>query len=352
MKMSTILVTGGAGFIGSHTCLLLLKKGYKLVVLDSLINSSEISLKRISEIVFNEVNNEKIKFIKGDIRDKNLLESIFNEAQLNDNKFDGVIHFAGLKAVGESVKYPLEYWDSNVNGSLTLFKVMDKYDCRTIVFSSSATVYDKTENNQFLNEKSKIYPSNPYGETKLAIEKILFNLFKSSSKWRIINLRYFNPIGAHKSGLIGENPSGIPNNIFPFITQVGLKKIEQLEVFGNDWDTYDGTGVRDYIHVMDLAEGHIAALEYLFKSEKENININLGTGIGTSVFDLINIFKKVNNIDLPIKIVGRRDGDVGFVVANNTLAKSLLNWKPLFTLDDMCRDGWNWQKNNPNGFQD
>ncbi len=350
--MSTILVTGGAGFIGSHTCLLLLKKGYKLVILDSLINSSKISLDRVSEIVFNKSNSEKIRFIKGDIRDKNLLENIFNEAKLKKEEFDGVIHFAGLKAVGESMKYPLEYWDTNVNGSLNLFKLMDKYGCRTIVFSSSATIYDKAENNLTLTENSKIKPTNPYGETKLAIEKILFNLFNASfSKWRIINLRYFNPIGAHKSGLIGENPTGIPNNIFPFITQVGLKKIEQLEVFGNDWDTYDGTGVRDYIHVMDLAEGHIAALEYLLKSEKENININLGTGIGTSVFDLINIFKKVNNIDLPIKIVGRRDGDVGFVVANNTFAKSLLNWTPLLTLDDMCRDGWKWQKDNPNGFQ-
>ncbi len=349
--MSTIFVTGGAGFIGSHTCLLLLQKGYKLVILDSLINSSKISLQRVSEIVFGKFYSDKIKFVKGDIRDKSLLESIFKEAKLNNDEFEGVIHFAGLKAVGESVNYPLEYWDSNVNGSISLLKVMDKFSCRTIVFSSSATIYEKTENNELLTEKSNIKPSNPYGETKLAIERILFNLFSaSSSEWRIANLRYFNPIGAHQSGLIGESPTGIPNNIFPFITQVGLKKIDQLEVFGNDWDTYDGTGVRDYIHVMDLAEGHIAALEHLFKLDKENISINLGTGEGTSVFDLINTFKRVNNVDLPFRVVERRDGDVGYVVANNILAKSLLNWKPLLKLEDMCRDGWNWQKNNPNGF--
>ena len=349
--MKKFIVTGGAGFIGSHTCLLLLQKGYKLVILDSLINSSKISLERVSEIVFHKFNSDKIKFVKGDIRDKSLLEGIFSEAKFKKEEFEGVIHFAGLKAVGESVKYPLDYWDANVNGSINLLKVMDKYSCRTIVFSSSATIYEKTDNNELLTEKSNIKPSNPYGETKLAIEKILFNLFKfSSSKWRIANLRYFNPIGAHESGLIGESPTGIPNNIFPFITQVGLKKIDQLEVFGNDWDTYDGTGVRDYIHVMDLAEGHIAALEHLLKLDKENISINLGTGEGTSVFDLIDTFKKVNNVDLPFRVVGRRDGDIGYVVANNTFAKSLFNWKPLLKLDDMCRDGWNWQKNNPYGF--
>ena len=351
--MGTIFVTGGAGFIGSHTCLILLERGYNLVVLDSLINSSELSLQIISKLVCKKVKSERITFIKGDIRDGNLLENIFKHAESINKKFLGVIHFAGLKAVGESVKYPLEYWDANVNGSLTLFRVMHKYNCRTIVFSSSATIYEKTYKNNSLNEKSKIKPSNPYGETKLAIEKILFNLFQvSSEKWRIANLRYFNPIGAHQSGLIGESPNGIPNNIFPFITQVGLKKIDQLKVFGNDWDTYDGTGVRDYIHVMDLAEGHIAAFEYLLKLKKENISLNLGTGIGTSVFELIDVFKKVNNIDLPFKVVGRRDGDIGYVVADNTFAKSLLNWHPILNLEDMCRDGWNWQKNNPNGFSE
>ena len=348
--MGTILVTGGAGFIGSHTCLLLLKKGYKIVVLDSLINSSKISLERVSKIVCKKVDIERIKLINGDIRDKNLLENIFSEAKFKKEDFSGVIHFAGLKAVEQSIKYPLEYWDNNVYGSINLLKIMDKYNCKTIVFSSSATVYEKTINNTNLDENSKLKPHNPYGETKLAIEKILSDIFKSSSKWRIANLRYFNPIGAHSSGLIGENPIGMPNNIFPIITRVALKKIEYLKVYGNDWNTHDGTGVRDYIHVMDLAQGHIAALEFLFKKVQEKITINLGTGVGTSVIDLINTFKKENNIEIPFKIVGRRDGDIGYVVANNSFAKSLLKWEPKYRLEDMCRDGWNWQKQNPEGY--
>ena len=272
---------------------------------------------------------------------------------LSDKKqIDAVIHLAGLKSVSESSANALRYWEFNLLGTINLLSIMKKYECKTIVFSSSATIYEKTAGNQKLNENSNIKPTNPYGETKLAIEKMLFNLFNASlSKWKIINLRYFNPIGAHKSGLIGENPNGIPNNIFPFITQVALKKIDQLKVFGDDWDTYDGTGVRDYIHIMDLAEGHLAALEYLLDSENEkNISLNLGTGVGSSVFDLIATFKKVNKVDLPYKVTERREGDIGYVVANNSYAKSLLNWEPLFNLDDMCRDGWNWQKNNPDGY--
>ena len=262
-----------------------------------------------------------------------------------------MIHFAGLKSVNESINNPIEYWDNNVLGSLNLFRVMDKYNCKTIVFSSSANIYAKSNDNRKLKENSEIKPNNPYGETKAAIEKILFNLSQSSnSQWRIANLRYFNPIGAHFSGLIGENPNGIPSNIFPFITQVAAKRIEFLNIFGNDWSTHDGTGVRDYIHIMDLAEGHVSALEYLFK-EKKVVNLNLGTGKGTSVLDLINTFKKVNKIDLPYKIKGRRDGDLGYVVANNSLAQSLLNWKPSRSLDEMCKDGWNWQLKNPYGFQ-
>ena len=348
--MGTILVTGGAGFIGSHTCLLLLKKGYKIVVLDSLINSSKISLERVSKIVCNKLDIERIKLINGDIRDVNLLENIFSEAKFKKDNFLGVIHFAGLKAVEQSIKYPLEYWDNNVYGSINLLKIMDKYNCKTIVFSSSATVYKNTINNTNLDENSKLKPYNPYGETKLAIEKILSDIFKSSSEWRIANLRYFNPIGAHSSGLIGENPRGMPNNIFPIIARVALKKIEYLKVYGNDWNTHDGTGVRDYIHVMDLAQGHIAALEFLFKKVQEKITFNLGTGVGTSVIDLINTFKKENNIEIPFKIVGRRDGDIGYVVANNSLAKSILKWEPKYRLEDMCRDGWNWQKQNPEGY--
>ena len=229
---------------------------------------------------------------------------------------------------------------------------MDKYDCRTIVFSSSATIYEENGNNQKLTENSKIKPTNPYGETKLAIEKILFNLYKvSSSKWRIVNLRYFNPIGAHQSGLIGENPTGIPNNIFPFITQVGLKKIEQLEVFGNDWDTPDGTGVRDYIHVMDLADGHLKALDYLIKNETKILTLNIGTGKGSSVLELIKTFEIVNNVSVPFEFEKRRAGDVCKLVADNRKTKTVLNWSPSRSLDEMCRDGWRWKCSNPLGYE-
>ena len=350
--MTSILVTGGSGFIGSHTCLLLLEKGYDLVVLDSLINSSKMALDRVSNIYSNKTKSNSIKFINGDIRDNSILDNIFKEAQFSNKNISGVIHFAGLKAVGESVTNPLEYWGVNVNGSINLLKVMDEYKCRTLVFSSSATVYAKGEKNIKLNEESNIKPSNPYGETKLAIERILFNLSQiPSSNWRIANLRYFNPIGAHFSGLIGENPLGLPNNIFPYINQVALKKLDYINIFGNDWDTYDGTGVRDYIHVMDLAEGHISALEYLFNESRTIINFNLGTGIGTSVLELIETFKKVNDVDLPYKFKDRRPGDVDYVVADNSFVKSTLNWEPTRNLDDMCKDGWNWQKKNPMGYK-
>ena len=350
MKMSTILVTGGAGFVGSHTSLLLLKKGYKLIILDSLINSSEISLKRVSKIVFNEVNNKKLKFIKGDIRDKNLLDGIFKEAHLKNNKFDGVIHFAGLKAAGESVKYPLEYWDSNVNGSLTLFKVMEKYDCRNLVFSSSATVY-KAQSSKLLNEYDALEPVNPYGYTKFTIERILSNLFNSKkSQWRIACLRYFNPVGAHESGFIGENPLGKFNNLYPQITRVAIGKKNKINIFGSDWDTKDGTCVRDYIHVMDLAEGHLLAMNYLTRKDPQFIAINIGTGIGTSVLEFIRIFEKVNNVEIPFSFEERRLGDNSSVIADNSLAKSLLEWMPKRNIEDACRDGWNWQLKNPNGY--
>ena len=350
--MGTIFVTGGAGFIGSHTCLTLLEKGYDLVILDSLINSSIISLQKVSEIVFKKDKSEKIKFFNGDIRDEKLLENIFKYAQSKNKRFEGVLHFAGLKAVDESIERPLSYWDTNVNGSLKLLKIMEKFGCRTIVFSSSATVYDAVDNNKKLKETSPIKACNPYGETKIAVEKILQNLSKiSSSEWRIANLRYFNPIGAHPSGLIGEDPLGFPNNIFPIINKVALKKAEYINVFGNDWPTHDGTGVRDYIHVMDLAQGHIAALEYLLNKKPQIINLNLGTSKGISVIDLINTFIKVNKIEVPFKITGRRPGDLGYLVANNSLSTSILDWEPKRNLDDMCRDGWKWHKNNPNGFK-
>ncbi len=350
--MNRILVTGGSGFIGSHTCLVLLKKGYEIIVLDSCVNSSPKSLDKVLEILkklgFNSEN--KLTFIKGDLRNLSTIEKIFKDSQLAKKPIDGVIHFAGLKAVGESVKLPLKYWDSNVCGTVNLLKVMEENHCRKIVFSSSATIYGKTSNIR-LNENTPIKAVNPYGNTKVVIERLLNDLFDASNcKWSIANLRYFNPIGAHFSGLIGEAPLGIPNNIFPFITQVATGQRKELNIFGNDWPTHDGTGIRDYIHVMDLAEGHISSLEYLSNEEPQVINLNLGTGKGTSVLDLVDVFQKVNNIKINYVFAPRRAGDSSIVIADNSLAISRLDWNPKRTLEEMCRDGWNWQKINPRGY--
>ena len=350
--MKRILVTGGSGFIGSHTCLVLLQKGYEIIVLDSCVNSSPKSLEKVLEIVKNLGYNsdEKLTFIKGDLRDIQTLENIFNDSKLANKHIDGVIHFAGLKAVGESVKLPLIYWDSNVIGTINLLKVMESNNCRKIVFSSSATIYGKTINIA-LDENTPVKAVNPYGNTKVVIERLLNDLFDASNrKWRIANLRYFNPIGAHSSGLIGEAPLGIPNNIFPFITQVATGQRRELNIFGNDWPTPDGTGIRDYIHVMDLAEGHISALEYLCKEEPQVLNLNLGTGKGTSVLELVDVFQKVNKIKINYVFVARREGDSPVVIADNTLAISRLDWRPKRSLEDMCRDGWNWQYMNPKGY--
>tara|TARA_B100000989_G_scaffold203136_1_gene153719 strand:- start:454 stop:1506 length:1053 start_codon:yes stop_codon:yes gene_type:complete len=350
--MQRILVTGGAGFIGSHTSLLLIEKGYEILIVDSLINSSIKLIKRINKIIdikFPKMKN-KLTFIKGDLRD----ESIVNEIFLNQYKIGkpitGVIHFAGLKAVNESIYEPLKYWDFNLVSTINLLKVMNLFECRTIVFSSSAAVYGSPKKN-FLKEEDKLDPINPYGLTKSTIEKILDNLYKSSSnKWKIINLRYFNPIGAHTSGLIGEVPKGIPNNIFPLIMQVASGNIEILKIYGNDWPTNDGTPIRDYIHVMDLANGHLYALEHLLKNSSKILNLNIGTGIGSSVLELIRTFEKVNKINVPFKFSDRRDGDAAIVVADNSLVKNILNWKPTRNIEDMCRDGWQWQRKNPNLF--
>ena len=345
-----ILVTGGAGFIGSHTCLLLLEKGYEIIVLDSFVNSDKKSIARVIELNRKKFQNAGfIKLICGDIRDEKVLDKIFAESEL-DKPIEAVIHFAGLKAVKESVMNPLIYWDVNVNGSIKLFSVMKKFNCRTIVFSSSATIYGISDDKP-ISETATINPTNPYGNTKASIELLLNNIFKSDSKsWRIANLRYFNPIGAHQSGLIGESPVGIPNNLFPYITQVASSKIARLNIFGNNWPTIDGTGVRDYIHVMDLAEGHIAALDFLLGSKAQIINLNLGTGKGTSVLELIKCFEAVNNIKIPYNIVARREGDIGTVIADNSLALSSLNWSPKRSLEEMCLDGWKWQKLNPKGY--
>ena len=350
--MKSILVTGGTGFIGSHTCLLLLEKGYEIFVLDSLINSSAKSIKKTILFLKNlNIDVEsKVYLIKGDIRNQNDIEHVFQMSHKLDKKIEAVIHFAGLKSVSESVAYPISYWENNVIGTINLCRVMEKYSCRNIVFSSSATVY-KAQSNKSLKEDDFCEPVNPYGHTKLTIERIFRNQCESrSSNWRIACLRYFNPVGAHHSGFIGENPLGKVNNLFPQINRVAIGKQSNIKIFGSDWSTLDGTCVRDYIHVMDLAEGHLSALNYLIQMEPQFIAINLGTGIGTSVLELIRTFEKVNKVEVPFNFEDRRLGDISSLIADNSLAMSLLNWHPTRDIEDICKDGWNWQLNNPNGY--
>tara|TARA_B100001248_G_C27390470_1_gene462094 strand:+ start:1993 stop:3027 length:1035 start_codon:yes stop_codon:yes gene_type:complete len=342
----SILITGGTGFIGSHTSILLLEKGFTLYIVDSEINSSKIVLKKIASILKfdDKTYREKIKFFKGDIRDYFFLDKVFKIANDKNETIESVFHFAGLKSVLESNKNPIEYWDNNFQGTLNLLKIMEKNKCNTLIFSSSATIY-KPLNNEKIKEDNIFGPINTYGETKLTIEKLLYALSKSKpNEWRIANLRYFNPIGAHSSGKIGEDPKGEPNNIFPIILKVGKKEQKTLKIFGKDWNTLDGTCIRDYIHIMDLAEGHIAAFKFIKKNKSQIISINLGTGNGYSVLELINAFQEVNNINIPYEFTARRDGDNEYVVADNTLALSLLDWKPKYSLNQMCKDGWNWGK--------
>lgn len=347
-----ILVTGGAGFIGSHTCVLLLEKGYKLIIVDSFINSPKQVIERIKKLASLKSNfsYEDIEVKVCDIRDFQSLNQIFLEASSTGNPIDSVLHFAGLKSVSESLKNPILYWDVNVGGSINLLKVMNKNNCRTIIFSSSATIYGQKVRER-ITESCEIKPINPYGVTKMTIEKLMNDCFsESNSKWRIANLRYFNPIGAHSSGFIGENPKGKPDNLFPFIIKVASKEYDELKIFGNDWETHDGTGIRDYIHVVDLAEGHIKTLEYLKTQESLVLNMNLGTSRGTSVLDLVNTFQEVNKIKIKYKFVDRRNGDVAKSVADNQLLKKTLNWVPNRSLKDMCIDGWKWNLLNPNGY--
>tara|TARA_B100000212_G_C27381459_1_gene537293 strand:+ start:2684 stop:3742 length:1059 start_codon:yes stop_codon:yes gene_type:complete len=344
--MKSILITGGLGYIGSHTSLVLLEKGYEILIIDSLVNSKKQTLERIKKIL-NKKNKKienKISFFEGDLRNKKFIEDVFNFALKMKKPIEGVIHFAGLKSVGESVKFPLNYWDNNVISTINLLKVMQENFCNTLIFSSSATIYGISDN-EIIKEDSNINPINPYGTTKATIESLLKDIFNSQPDiWRIANLRYFNPIGAHYSGLIGEEPIGKPNNIFPIITRVAAKEIDQLMIFGNDWDTIDGTGIRDYIHVMDVADGHVEAIEYLWEKSPQLLSFNLGTGKGTSVLELINIFQKVNNVNVPFIFTQRRLGDSCKVIADNNLATNLLNWKPKRTIEDMCIDGWKWQQ--------
>ena len=345
--MKTILLTGGAGFIGSHTCVSLLLKGYKLIVIDSLANSSKKSLKGIIKIVSKSIINssENLIFEQGDIRDKKFLNMVFEKALAEKNKIEAVIHFAGLKAVEESVKFPLLYWDTNVFGSLKLFEVMEKFNCRNIVFSSSASIYKPVMGEKLFEDSFK-EPITPYGKTKLTIEKILKDLYLSNkAKWKIVNLRYFNPAGSHFSGVIGEEPKNMPTNLFPILQKVISGKLKQLSIFGDDWPTKDGTCIRDFIHVMDLADAHSAALEFLQENKPQFISLNIGTGEGYSVLDVVQTFSKCNSVYLPYKIVGRRAGDSPFVVADNNLALKLLDWKPLKTLEDICIDSFRYLKN-------
>lgn len=350
--MKSILVTGGAGFIGSHTCLTLLENGFEIFVFDSYINSSKKSLKNIIKIL--KKNNKDLEsnlhLFKGDLKNVRNIEAIFQAALKKNKAIEAVIHFAGLKSVKESIVYPCSYWDNNVTGTINLLKIMEKYNCRNIVYSSSATVY-KVKSNKLLNEKDECEPVNPYGQTKLTIENFLKDIFNSaSSEWRIACLRYFNPAGAHKSGLIGESPLGKPNNLYPQITKVALGKMSEIKIFGSNWPTPDGTGVRDYIHVSDLAEGHLLALNYLLNNKPQILTLNLGTGKGTSVLEFIRIFERINNVKVPFSFSKRRDGDNAIVVANNSLAKSILKWIPKRNIEDICKSGWNWQLKNPNGF--
>ena len=334
-----VLVTGGAGYIGSHTCVALVKAGYTPIVIDNLCNSNPQSLERVQELT-----GKPLKFYKGDVRDEMLLHRIFAE-----NEIGCVIHFAGLKAVGESVAKPWEYYDNNLNATLVLTKVMKQVGMKNIIFSSSATVYT-ADNEMPLRETSRTGNcTNPYGWTKYMTEQILSGISHADPAWGVVLLRYFNPIGAHESGLIGEDPKGIPNNLMPYITQVAIGRRDHLNVFGNDYDTHDGTGVRDYIHVVDLAKGHVAAVKYIMEHTGCEV-FNLGTGTGYSVLDMVNTFQSVNGVEVPYEITARRPGDIATCYADPTKSEQVLNWKAEYTLADMCRDSWNWQKKNPKGY--
>lgn len=335
-----ILVTGGAGYIGSHTLVELYAAGHTAVVVDNLTNSCKESLKRVAELC----KVEEIPFYQVDIRDKEGLEKV-----MTAHKFDACIHFAGLKAVGESVEKPWLYYENNINGTLVLIEMLEKHNCKNIIFSSSATVYGEPAEIPITEECPKGVCTNPYGWTKSMLEQVLMDVQKADTNWNVVLLRYFNPIGAHKSSRIGENPNGIPNNLMPFITQVAIGKREELSVFGNDYDTEDGTGVRDYIHVVDLARAHVCSLKAIEKNCGLEI-YNVGTGKGYSVLEVVKAFEKVNDLKVPYSIKPRRSGDIATCFCNPQKAEKELNWKARYDIEDMCRDSWNWQKNNPEGY--
>lgn len=342
----SILITGGAGYIGSHTLVELFNANHDFIVYDNLSNASQESLKRVEKII-----GKTITFIRGDIRDTEKLKEVFSS-----HFIDSVIHFAGLKAVGESVANPLEYYDNNVVGTLKLLEVMQEFGCRKIVFSSSATVYNEVRTKEYIpfTESSPTGgTTNPYGTSKYMIEKILKDIYISDNSFKIVILRYFNPVGAHESGIIGEDPNGIPNNLMPFISQVAVGKRENLSIFGSDYDTHDGTGVRDYIHVLDLANAHVKAIKFLNsdKAMRKPLITNIGTGLGYSVLDVVKTFEKVSSKKVPYKVKDRRNGDIAKCYADPSYAKKVLEWEAKRTLEQMCKDSWRWQSNNPNGYE-
>ena len=339
--MATILVTGGAGYIGSHTCVELLEAGHEVIVLDNLSNSCEESLKRVQELT-----GKALTFIQGDIRQQQDLDQAFASHQI-----DAVIHFAGLKAVGESQQIPLTYFDNNIAGSVQLVQAMERANVFNLVFSSSATVYDEANISPLDETMPTGMPTNNYGYTKLIVEQLLEKLSIADERWSIALLRYFNPVGAHKSGRIGEDPQGIPNNLMPYVTQVAVGRREKLSIYGNDYDTVDGTGVRDYIHVVDLANAHLCALNNRLTA-KGCRAWNIGTGNGSSVLEVKNTFEQVNGVSVAHEIAPRRSGDVGTSFANNARAVTELAWTPQYKLEDMLADSWNWQKQNPTGYKD
>lgn len=338
--MAKVLVTGGAGYIGSHTCLELLNAGHEVVVLDNLSNSSKESLNRVQALA-----SKSLDFIQGDILDQNILNQIFSTYRI-----DAVIHFAGLKAVGESQQIPLTYFENNISGSISLVQAMQRAGVFRLVFSSSATVYDEANISPLNEDMPTGMPSNNYGYTKLIVEQLLQKLSASDDRWSIALLRYFNPVGAHKSGQIGEDPQGIPNNLMPYVTQVAVGRREKLSIFGDDYDTVDGTGVRDYIHVVDLANAHLCALTNRLRAQGCRA-WNIGTGQGCSVLQIKNTFEQVNGVKIPFEIAPRRAGDVATSFADNARAVKELGWQPQYDLEDMLADSWNWQKQNPNGYR-
>lgn len=339
----TILVTGGAGFIGSHTCVELLAKGFNVVIVDDLSNSSEVAVERVRKIA--GVGADRCAFHEANVLDRDAMEAIFSEHDV-----DAIIHFAGFKAVGESVRKPLEYYWNNIAGTLVLCDVARNHGVKNIVFSSSATVYGEPEFVPITEDCPKHSATNPYGQTKTMLEQVLTDLYVGDNEWNVVLLRYFNPIGAHPSGLIGEDPRGVPNNLMPYISQTAIGRRECLSVFGDDYDTPDGTGVRDYIHVMDLARGHVAAIAYMAEHPGESV-FNLGTGKGYSVLEMVHAFETANHVHVPYRIAPRRAGDLPTVYACPDKSARILGWHAEYSLEDMCRDSWHWQTQNPNGYE-